>query len=170
MGSIYTAGLRPAATYGAAVNGVSDAEWKPLRRTFMMHRTPNTGDTSLTAKAALFGDPAWTAAVAPATAAATPVKLVTPAPKAVEDPKKDAKKDDKPVDKKNVQTGDVSYEEIPAFHADAAFGGDYKREVPKQYTEMRDDRLMNSLISKYAREVKKDGKLTGQMFLNKEDA
>jgi len=35
---------------------------------------------------------------------------------------------------------------------------------------MRDDRLMNSLISKYAREVKKDGKLTGQMFLNKEDA
>ena len=111
-----------------------------------------------------------TAAVAPAAAASTPVKLVTPAPKAVEDPKKDAKKDDKPADKKNVQTGDVSYEEIPAFHADAAFGGDYKREVPKQYTEMRDDRLMNSLISKYAREVKKDGKLTGQMFLNKEDA
>ena len=35
---------------------------------------------------------------------------------------------------------------------------------------MRDDRLMNSLISKYAREVKIDGKLTGQMFLNKEDA
>ena len=35
---------------------------------------------------------------------------------------------------------------------------------------MRDDRLMNSLISKYAREVKLEGKLTGQMFLNKEDA
>ena len=29
---------------------------------------------------------------------------------------------------------------------------------------------MNSLITQYAREVKKDGKLTGQMFLNKEDA
>ena len=34
---------------------------------------------------------------------------------------------------------------------------------------MRDDRLMNSLISNYAREVKRDGVLTGQMFLNKED-
>ena len=64
----------------------------------------------------------------------------------------------------------AGYEEIPAFHADAAYGGDYSRVVPKQYTEMRDDRLMNSLISSYAREVKRDGKLTGQMFLNKDDA
>merc|ERR1711935_461586 len=29
---------------------------------------------------------------------------------------------------------------------------------------------MNSLIKTYAREVKQDGKQTGQMFLNKEDA
>ena len=29
---------------------------------------------------------------------------------------------------------------------------------------------MNSLISSYAREVKLDGKLTGHMYLNKEDA
>jgi len=89
----------------------------------------------------------------------------------VETVKVEAKVDAKPpTDKKAIQLADVKYEEIPAFHADAAFGGDYKRVVPKEYTEMRDDRLMNSLISKYAREVKKDGKLTGQMFLNKEDA
>lgn len=35
---------------------------------------------------------------------------------------------------------------------------------------MRDDRLMNSVISKYAREVKLDGKLTGAMYLNHDDA
>lgn len=103
---------------------------------------------------------------------AAPVDL-----KKLADPKKDEiKKEDTktetkpPADKKNVQTGDVKYEEIPAAHADASYGDGYTRVVPPQYTEMRDDRLMNSLISKYAREVKKDGKLTGQMFLNKEDA
>ena len=64
----------------------------------------------------------------------------------------------------------AGYEEIPAFHADAAYGDGYTRVVPVQYREMRDDRLMNSLISKYAREVKMNGKLTGQMFLNKDDA
>ena len=64
----------------------------------------------------------------------------------------------------------AKYEEIPAFHADAAYGEGYHRIVPNQYREMRDDRLMNSLISNYAREVKRDGRLTGQMFLNKEDA
>ena len=64
----------------------------------------------------------------------------------------------------------AGYEEIPAFHANAAYGDGYSRVVPVQYREMRDDRLMNSLISSYAREVKRDGVLTGQMFLNKEDA
>merc|ERR1712195_450708 len=29
---------------------------------------------------------------------------------------------------------------------------------------------MNSLIGSYAREIKQDGKQTGQMFLNEEDA
>ena len=67
-------------------------------------------------------------------------------------------------------TAAAGYEEIPAFHASAAYGDGYSRVVPVQYREMRDDRLMNSLISSYAREVKRDGKLTGQMFLNKEDA
>ena len=55
----------------------------------------------------------------------------------------------------------AAYEEIPAFHANAAYGDGYTRVVPVQYREMRDDRLMNSLISSYAREVKRDGKLTG---------
>ena len=67
-------------------------------------------------------------------------------------------------------TKPAGYEEIPAFHADAAYGEGYSRYVPVQYREMRDDRLMNSLISTYAREVKRDGKLTGQLFLNHDDA
>lgn len=42
--------------------------------------------------------------------------------------------------------------------------------MPVRFEEMRDDRLMNSLISKYAREVRRDGKNTGDFFLNREDA
>ena len=48
--------------------------------------------------------------------------------------------------------------------------GGYDRVIPKRFTEERDDRLMNSLVGKYAREVKVDGKLTGAMFCNKDDA
>jgi hypothetical protein len=106
--------------------------------------------------------------------ATTPVAPVAPvvAAPVVAAKKDEAKKaDTKPADKTNIQTaGKDSYEEIAAFNSGAEFGQGYNRVVPKQYTEMRDDRLMNSLISKYAREVKKDGKLTGQMFLNKDDA
>merc|ERR1711935_539628 len=36
--------------------------------------------------------------------------------------------------------------------------------------EERDERLMNSVIGKYAREIKVKGKLTGVMMLNAEDA
>ena len=46
----------------------------------------------------------------------------------------------------------------------------YERNVPNRFTEERDDRLMNSIISKYALEVKVDGELTGHMFCNKEGA
>ena len=43
--------------------------------------------------------------------------------------------------------------------------------MPGRFSEERDDRLMNSLIDKYAREVKdNDDKLTGKLFCNKEDA
>ena len=63
-----------------------------------------------------------------------------------------------------------AYEEIPANDNSSAYGEGYTRVVPVQYREMRDDRLMNSLITQYAREVRVNGKLTGQMYLNKEDA
>ena len=48
--------------------------------------------------------------------------------------------------------------------------GAYNRDMPKRFTAERDDRLMNSLIKNYAREIVVNGKQTGQMFLNKEDA
>ena len=35
--------------------------------------------------------------------------------------------------------------------------GGYTRPMPEEFAAERDDRLMNSLIGKYAREVKRDG-------------
>ena len=64
----------------------------------------------------------------------------------------------------------AGYEEIPAFHANAAYGDGYSRVVPVQYREMRDDRLMNSMVGKYAREAVVEGRMTGHMFLNEADA
>lgn len=55
------------------------------------------------------------------------------------------------------------------MHGSPAHGG-YDRKVPSKYTTERDDRLMNSIISNYAREIKVNGQLTGQFFLNKQDA
>ena len=46
----------------------------------------------------------------------------------------------------------------------------YKRVMPPQFEEERDDRLMNSMVANYAREVKNAGDLTGHLFLNKADA
>ena len=60
------------------------------------------------------------------------------------------------------------YSEQPAGDSDA-FGG-YERVIPDRFKEERDDRLMNSIFTKYAREVKSDGVATGRMFLNKDDA
>lgn len=48
-------------------------------------------------------------------------------------PKGDAAKPDgdkPPTDKKNIQTGDVNYEEIPASHQGAEYGESYTRVVP----------------------------------------
>merc|ERR1719231_482107 len=53
---------------------------------------------------------------------------------------------------------------------DADAHGGYKRAMPARFDEERDDRLMNSVIGKYAREIKVKGKLTGVMMLNLEDA
>ena len=52
--------------------------------------------------------------------------------------------------------------------SDAA--GGYERKMPERFSEERDDRLMNSVIKNYAREVKYKGKLTGVMMLNEADA
>lgn len=63
-----------------------------------------------------------------------------------------------------------AYEEIPASRAGAGERGGYERKIPERFSEERDDRLMNSLIKKYAREVRRDGHNTGHFFLNKDDA
>ena len=46
----------------------------------------------------------------------------------------------------------------------------YTRNMPSRFSEERDDRLMNSMVGAYAREVfNKDGP-TGHLFLSKADA
>ena len=67
-------------------------------------------------------------------------------------------------------TDPEGYEEIPASRSGSDERGGYTRNVPARFSEERDDRLMNSLISKYAREVRRDGHNTGHYFLNKDDA
>ena len=64
----------------------------------------------------------------------------------------------------------AGYEEIPAARSGSDERGGYTRVVPEQYREERDDRLMHSLITKYAREIRRDGHNTGNLFLNKDDA
>ena len=62
------------------------------------------------------------------------------------------------------------YDEMPAYLNGSPAGDGYTRDIPARFTLERDDRLMNSLIGNYAREVVIDGKKTGQMFCNLEDA
>ena len=65
---------------------------------------------------------------------------------------------------------DDCYGEVPAYMDKSDAAGGYKRVVPDRFTEERDDQLMESVIEKYAREIKINGKLTGTMMLNLEDA
>ena len=67
-------------------------------------------------------------------------------------------------------TGGPDYGEIPAYMVGSDALGSYDRTMPKRFTQERDDRLMNSLVKNYAREISIDGKPTGQMFLNHDDA
>ena len=46
----------------------------------------------------------------------------------------------------------------------------YTRNIQNRFTEERDDRLMNSMIGAYSREVFVKGEPTGHHFLNKADA
>ena len=65
------------------------------------------------------------------------------------------------------------YDEMPAYLSGSpsyGFSEGYVRDIPSRFTLERDDRLMNSLIGKYAREVIIDGKKSGQMFCNLADA
>ena len=62
------------------------------------------------------------------------------------------------------------YDEIPAAWSGSPSGNGYTRDIPSRFGLERDDRLMNSLIGSYAREVIIDGQKSGQMFCNKEDA
>lgn len=72
-------------------------------------------------------------------------------------------------DEMNVQTDKFEHF-TPQFH-EAETNGGYDREMPEQYTEERDDRLMNSLIKNYALEMKNDdGKASGHFFLDKDGA
>merc|ERR1712046_344811 len=70
----------------------------------------------------------------------------------------------------NVQLKGDDYAEVPAYMDKSDAAGGYKRVVPDRFTEERDDQLMESVIKKYAREIKVEGKLTGVMMLNLEDA
>ena len=67
-------------------------------------------------------------------------------------------------------SSDADYEEIPASRSGAEERGGYTRVMPARFTEERDDRLMNSLIKNYAREVRREGHNTGHFFLNRDDA
>merc|ERR1712167_477551 len=74
-------------------------------------------------------------------------------------------------DDENVQLNKPEdYGEVPAYMDGADTTGGYKREMPARFDEERDDRLMNSVIGNYAREVKYKGSLTGVMMLNLADA
>ena len=55
----------------------------------------------------------------------------------------------------------LKYTEIPASMLGSDALGAYTRTTPARFTQERDDRLMNSLINNYAREIKMDGKQTG---------
>ena len=82
----------------------------------------------------------------------------------------DSSSSDSSSDAEAVQLQGSPYGEIPAAMDGAETNGGYERVIPNRFTEERDDRLMNSLISKYAREVTNNGKLTGHLFCNKDDA
>jgi len=74
-------------------------------------------------------------------------------------------------DEMNVQLDASKFENfVPEFH-EAETGEGYNRTIPYQFTEERDDRLMNSLIKSYALEQKDDnGRPSGHMFLDKAGA
>jgi len=60
---------------------------------------------------------------------------------------------------------------VPNFDGASSDAGPYDRKIPSQYTEERDDRLMNSLIKTYALEMKDEkGNPSGHFFFNRDAA
>ena len=62
---LFTAGVQPAAVYGAHVNGISDAELEALRRTMGACVSPKAQGRSLALTLLLAGDETWRATAAP---------------------------------------------------------------------------------------------------------
>ncbi len=66
LSGIYTAGIAPAADYGAAVNGLADEEVRKLRQVAAAAYSPRGRGRSLTMTLLLNGMPTWTSEMAPA--------------------------------------------------------------------------------------------------------
>ena len=64
----------------------------------------------------------------------------------------------------------IQYDEVPASMDGSEAHGGYNRGMPDRFVAERDDRLMNSMVGAYSREVFNDGAPTGHLFLNKVDA
>ena len=63
---LHTAGLRPAATFGAAVNGYTDSQLQAGRRCVLRGQAPGDRGVSMTLRLVAFGDPLWRESVMPA--------------------------------------------------------------------------------------------------------
>ena len=84
----------------------------------------------------------------------------------------DSSESDSDNDESLVQTSKGNeYSEIPAYMIGSESHGSFvTRDIPERFKEERDDRLMNSLIDNYAREVKIGEQKTGHMYCNHDDA
>ena len=115
-------------------------------------------------------DPNYKAPKVKATAAPVVAPAKTAAPVAAKPPTSAKIMIDSKFPEEAGPSVSAGYEEIPAARSGADERGGYKRAVPVEFQAERDDRLMHSLITKYAREVRRDGHNTGHMFLNEDDA
>ena len=77
----------------------------------------------------------------------------------------------------NDEPADYMFAQLPEYGETEAYmlgwegyHGEIKRNTPERFHAERDDRLMNSLINNYAREIKKDGEDSGHFFLAHDDA
>ena len=81
IGKIYTAGVKPALSFGDTVIGMTDGELKRGRNVLMSYQAPHHPGVSTRAKLVLNGDPLWRSMVAPALAWSHSVWNTTTNPK-----------------------------------------------------------------------------------------